>query len=66
MNWIIVAPPTDRGKTKILKLKHKIEGVDALTSTNKEKSAALAKTFFQLSLKKSYKQTTNSLRHIKE
>ncbi len=45
-NQLIAAPPTDRGKAKILKLKHKVGGEDTTASTNKEKSAALARNFF--------------------
>ncbi len=43
---LISAPPTDRGKAKIPKLKYKKGKEDAIASTNEEKSAALAKCFF--------------------
>jgi hypothetical protein len=46
VNKIIMVPPTDGGKAKIPKLKHKIGGTDALASTNEEKSAALASNIF--------------------
>jgi hypothetical protein len=46
VNQIVVAPPTDGGKAKIPKLKHRIGEEDAIASTNKEKSAALARNFF--------------------
>ncbi len=38
--------PTDGGKAKIPKLKHKVGEEDATASTNGEKSVALAKCFF--------------------
>ncbi len=41
-----MAPPTDRGKAKIPKLKHKVGGNETIASTNKEKSKALASCFF--------------------
>ncbi len=45
-NQITTTPPSDRGKAKIPKLKHKVGEEDATASTNKEKSTALAKGFF--------------------
>jgi hypothetical protein len=45
-NRIIATPPTDGGKAKILKLKYKVREEETTASTNKEKSAALAKSFF--------------------
>jgi hypothetical protein len=38
--------PSDGGKAKIPELKHKVEEEETTASTNKEKSAALAKSFF--------------------
>jgi hypothetical protein len=43
---IILAPPTDRGKAKIPKLKHMVGGKETTASINDEKSKALAKCFF--------------------
>ena len=43
---MVLAPPTDRGRVKIPKLKHKIGEEEAVASTNKEKSVALARCFF--------------------
>jgi hypothetical protein len=43
---VISAPPTDGGKAKIPKLKHRIGEEDVTASTNEEKSAALARNFF--------------------
>jgi hypothetical protein len=45
-NHITAAPPSDGGKAKILKLKHKVREEDTTASTNEEKSTALAKGFF--------------------
>jgi len=45
-HWTISAPPTDRGKVKILKLQHKVGKADVIASTNDKKSTALAKCFF--------------------
>ena len=42
------APPTDGGKAKIPKLKHRVDGGEVIASTNKEKSVALAKCFFPI------------------
>jgi len=39
-------PPSDGGKAKIPKLKHKIGEEETMASTNKEKSVVLAKSFF--------------------
>jgi len=43
---MILAPPTDGGKVKILKLKHMIGGKEMTASMNNKKSKALAKCFF--------------------
>ncbi len=43
---IILAPPTDGGKVKILKLKYKAGANEMIASTNEEKSKALASCFF--------------------
>ena len=45
-NRITTASPSDGGKAKIPKLKHKIGEEETTASTNEEKSAALAKNFF--------------------
>jgi hypothetical protein len=49
-NRITTASPSDRGRAKILKLKHKIGEEEMMASTNEEKSAALAKSFFPAKL----------------
>ena len=46
MHWLVSAPPTDRGRAKIPKLKHKIGEEEVVASTNKEKSVGLASCFF--------------------
>ena len=43
---MVSAPPTDGGRAKIPKLKHKVGEEEAVASTNKEKSVALARCFF--------------------
>jgi hypothetical protein len=45
-----MAPPTDGGKVKILKLKHRIGKEKVFASTNKDKSVALEKCFFPIKL----------------
>jgi hypothetical protein len=44
------ASPTDGGKVKILKLKHRIGKEKVFASTNKDKSVALEKCFFSIKL----------------
>jgi hypothetical protein len=48
VHHIVSAPHTDGGKAKILKLKHKVGDQELTTSTNEEKSRALAKCFFPI------------------
>jgi len=43
---ITSATPTDGGKAKIPKLEHRVDGEEAIASTNVEKSVALATCFF--------------------
>lgn len=43
---MVLAPPTDGGKAKIPKLKHKVGEEEVVVSMNKEKSTALARCFF--------------------
>jgi hypothetical protein len=43
-----MAPPTDGGKVKIPKLKHRVGDDEVTASTNEEKSIALAKCFFPI------------------
>ena len=48
VHWMTVAPPTDGGKAKIPKLKHRVGDDEVTASMNKEKSVVLAKCFFPI------------------